>query len=151
LNLARTSAAFAAALLPVSPANAAPAPGVYSNVCISRDTGDHGGVELHLSYTAGKPVVGLKLCEGGCWAEPARAARVTKDGLTFIATNQMFDERGAPLPTEDHHFRVSFSGTTATLSSPDRDGYSRLRLKRQNFTEPPSSDPRDPPTPIRRC
>jgi hypothetical protein len=150
-HTARTLAGLAAVTAIAMPAQAAPPAGVYSNVCMSRETGDQGGVELQLTYRAGEPVIVFKTCEGGCWAQPTRVAKAAKDSVTFVATNQSFEANGALAESQDHHFKVRFSGPTATLESPDYAGYASVRLRRQSFKASPSTDPKDWPTPIRRC
>ena len=149
--LARLSIALAAAAVLVSPAQADPAAGLYSDVCLSPDTGDQGGVELRLVYNAGAPMVIFKTCEGGCWAQPTRAAALTGNTLSFIAANQAFDDKGVLADSQDHHFEVRFSGETATLTSRDYPGHQTHRLRHQKLSGPSNADLKDWPAITRRC
>lgn len=130
--------------------------GVYSNVSCSRETGDQSGVELQLQTSAGRWLVVLKTCEGGCWQQPTSNVVLDKNNLTFIAVDQSIDESGRTAKSTSHRFSGRFGKDALDLVCP---GYYELQhLERQHGEEPPlaSSDGNTDkisqwPTPVGPC
>ncbi len=128
-------------------------PATYSNVCLSRETGDQGGVELTLLTREGAPVVILKTCEGGCWRQATREVKLADGRIAFLATYQTFTREGAVAETLAHRFTGVVRGRTLVLDSPGY--YGRQVLKRvpvpAGLNDKVGPDPSTWPMAIRRC
>ena len=125
----------------------------YSNVCLSPETGDQGGVELTLIVHAGTPSVILKTCEGGCWRQTTRDVKLTGRKIAFSATYQTFTAQGAVAETLTHRFTGAFRGRTLVLDSSGY--YGRQALQRVvtplDVTAEVTADVSTWPAAIRRC
>jgi hypothetical protein len=138
-------------LIAATPAAAANFDGVYSNVCVDRETLDQGGMELRLETSAGRPTVVLKTCEGGCWALPVHDLSFRGSTISFLADDQDFDLSGKLVETHVHRFTGVFERGGLRLESV---GYvERQRLGRVRFRgSVPASPPlKEWPGPVRRC
>lgn len=128
-------------------------PATYSNVCMSRETGDQGGVELTLLTQDGAPAIILKTCEGGCWRPAAHDVKLADGKIAFLATNQTFTAEGAVFDTTTHRFTGVIRGRRLVLDSPGL--YGRQVLKRTpappNLNDAVTADPSTWPMAIRRC
>lgn len=131
-------------------ASASPVAGVYSNVCLSRVTGDQGGLELALIWSeSGQPAVVFKICEGGCWTAPVHELTVRDNGISFTAENKMFGEHGRPLPSEFVRFSGTFGDRSLKL---DGAGYWKdQRLVRQKGYLAAGPGGTEWPIPVKVC
>lgn len=125
--------------------------GVYSNVCLSAETQDQGGIELQIRTVGRQPSVTLKTCQGGCWEQPTSEVVVRKDRITFLATDQAFDEKGNLVAATIHRFTGRFRAGALVVESPGYYPPQRLTKQRWPAVAPSASGPSDWPTPIRRC
>ena len=148
--VALTAWAYAAA--------AASLEGVYSNVCLSRETGDQGGLEVEVRTGGAGPMVRFSICEGGCWTEATGAVSIVGDRIAFTTTEELFTEQRTLAESRVHHFTGRFVRGGLVLESSDRQGWARTVLKRQRWRGtggPNGATPEDAefgtPTPIRRC
>jgi hypothetical protein len=112
-------ASFAAILLmsACGPANAEPvAPGVYSSVTLSEETGDLGGAELELIGSGSDARVELVICEGWCNAIHRAPVTLTADGFNFSYVEEYVDQDGAPSSSQTFDAVGVSKGTGATLT-----------------------------------
>lgn len=146
-----------AGLLAATSAHAAPISGVYSNVCLSPETDDLGGVAIQ--FSAERPPAGvLWLCEGGCgWPAPMDSIRINGDTITFSVVDEAVDEKGKTVSSRPYHYRGRFTARGLTLTA-DFPQFGRQVLRRQRGEKPilartPEAGRNDEssPAPVRRC
>ena len=109
--------ALAAVLLASVPAAASaepPAPGIYSNVVLSAETGDLGGAELQLFGADAR--VEFVLCEGWCNEIKRAPVRFTADGLEFSYVESYFDQDGRPAGDRMFHASAARRGTGVKIT-----------------------------------
>ena len=115
------------------PASAAGLDGRWSNVCMSRQTGDQGGMEIVLR---GGTVASFKVCEGGCWAMPVRDVALEGPALTFTAADQSYDGQGRLVQSRDVRFVGRFSGERLRLGAA---GFWEAQVLRRQKAELPGA------------
>ncbi len=129
--------------------------GTYSNVCLSPDTGDQGGVEVTLVSSSAGPSVIFKICEGGCWQPETHDVEIVGRRIAFTVTDTTFDNGGHAVETARHRFQGVFDARTLSLESPGY--YERFQLRRVRHPDHVmqkvlgDADLSTWPTPQRRC
>ena len=93
-----------------------PAPGIYSNVTLSEESGDLGGAELELIGTGADARVEFVLCEGWCNEILRAPVTFTPDGFGFSYTPHWFDENGEPVAGPTYHAEVERKGSGVTIT-----------------------------------
>ena len=139
------------ALLAATPAVAGPLDGRWSNVCLSRQTGDQGGMQLVLTSSGTAAAVGLKVCEGGCWAMPTRNVVLRKDRIAFTAEDRSYDAEGRLAESRDLRFEGQFAGATLKLSSAGFWEAQTLKRQRSDPAGAAAETLEDWPGPTRVC
>jgi hypothetical protein len=132
----RTALLAAALASTATVADAKPiAPGIYSSVRMSADTGDLGGAELELRGTGADAHVAFVLCEGWCNAVIEAPVTVTARGFIFPYSEPLKDEAGRPVSGPRYFAEAvpAGSGLRLTLRPADPGGDPlTFRLKRQS-------------------
>jgi hypothetical protein len=130
LKKVRLTGLSMAALLAAGSATAAPASGIFSNVCVDSETLDQGGVELQVRL--GRPIwATVVICEGGCGARTIESLSLSGDTLSFVGIDRYFDMQGKALPPVRYHYRARLTARRVILTSPDQPMFGRQVLKRQ--------------------
>ncbi len=140
------------AVLVAGAAHAAPMSGVYSNVCIERETDDLDGVAIQFAVDA-PPAGVFWLCEGGCgWPEPMTTIRLSGDTITFTVAEVSVDGAGKIVRSTPFHYRGRFTTRELILTS-DWRGFGRAILTRRREQKPtlarsPQAGRNDRSTPV---
>ena len=114
----RTPVGFLLLLAAAAPASALAAQnGVYSNVCISPQSGDFEGMTLTLSGAAGHPSVELVVCEGACWNARISDVSIERDRLTFTGEELALNDHNAVAKDMFYRFAGQFAQSALTLSA----------------------------------
>jgi hypothetical protein len=143
-------------MLALTRADAAPHGGLYSDVCVDRETGDQEGIEFQLHSVNSAHTVVLKTCEGGCEAEPTHQVSLIGNSITFLADDRYVDAAGHPNVTDVHRYAGRFEGDALILKRADLRNAEHLkhwtarnlRLRRSRRVEHSSTDW---PTPVEFC
>lgn len=141
--MSRSSAGLLLLLAAAAPASAMAAQnGVYSNVCVSPQSGDLEGMTLTLSGVAANPSVELLVCEGGCWNARIHDVRLQSGLLTFTAEERVLNDHNALAKDMFYRFKAQFAQRSLTLSADMVYGPQTLSW----FGAPPQArDPQAPP------
>ena len=109
----------------------ASAPEIYSNVRLSRATGDLGGMELQLHRRPDGGDVEFVLCEGWCNQAVRVPVTVENGRFSFDYVESLSDENGRPLPRTVTRFEARLVRGALILSAP-RGEIPPTRLPRRN-------------------
>lgn len=120
----------AVALSTAAQAAERPRSGVYSNVRISPQTGDAGGVEIELHADGPTPYLVFTVCQGGCWGGKTWPASVSKGQVAFHVTEEWADESGRIVDRPTLRYAARPRRGALILESPDRPEIDGVRLKR---------------------
>jgi hypothetical protein len=100
---------------------------IYSNVRLSRATGDLGGMELQLHRGPEGDDVEFVLCEGWCNHAVRVPVRIENGRFGFDYVESLTDENGRPLPPNVTRFEARLVRGAVILSAP-RDQIAPTRL-----------------------
>ena len=142
-------------LIASTPAGAATLDGVYSNVCVDRETRDQDGLQLQLRSSTDKPLIAFKTCEGGCWRQPTHDVSVIGNTIAFLADDQDFSATGKLVEAHVHRFSGVFDASGLRLGSANYWKSERLgRLKstgRRTRQKAEGANSSTWPAPVRTC
>lgn len=106
--------------------------GVYSNVRLSPETGDLGGMELELRRGPDGAEVEFVLCEGWCNHAVHVPVTVVQGRFTFDYIEPLNDEGGRPIQPWVLHIAARLANGGVVLSSPTEEAFPPTRLRRRS-------------------